>query len=135
MDLKLRKQRWQTHPFRFAPDLVTTLSARVAADSTSSGKQLTAAQYVDAAMSLYLPVSIEQQLDLAEDFLVSREADVDAGKQGSHRVSPEVFAIASRLPNELRQAGHARTAVHVYSGALDLYLRALEEEGLLGGSA
>lgn len=132
VDLKLRRDSWQTHPFRFAADLVTVLSKRVAQDCSSSGKSLTAAQYVDAAMSLYLPASIKEQLQLAEEFLLSRETDVGTGKQASHRVSPEVYAIAAPLANDLREAGHARIAVHVYSGALDRFLRALEAEGPLG---
>ncbi|GLW04288.1 hypothetical protein [Streptomyces lavendulae] len=132
LDLKLRKKRWQTQPFRFAADLVESLSRRVAEDCKSSGKTLTAAQYVDAAMARHLPQSIEEQLDLAEDFLISRDSDVGTGQQGSHRVSPEVYAIASELPNALRQEGHARTAVHVYSGALDRFLSELEEAGPLG---
>ncbi|MFJ2753564.1 hypothetical protein [Streptomyces sp. NPDC087297] len=132
LDLKLRKKRWQTQPFRFAADLVESLSRRVAEDCKSSGKTLTAAQYVDAAMARHLPQTIEEQLDLAEDFLVSRDSDVGTGQQGSHRVSPEVYAIASELPNALRQEGHARTAVHVYSGALDRFLAELEESGPLG---
>ncbi|MER6075925.1 hypothetical protein ABT187_45720 [Streptomyces sp. NPDC001817] len=132
MDLKLRRDAWQTHPFRFAADLVTELSKRVAQDCSSSGKSLTAAQYVDAAMSLYLPATIEHQLKLAEEFLLSRETDVGTGKQASHRVSPEVYAIAAPLANDLREAGHARIAVHVYSGALDRFLRDLEAEGPLG---
>jgi hypothetical protein len=131
VDLKLRKQTWQTHPFRFAPDLVTKLSRRVAQDCTSSGKTLTAAQYVDAAMSMYLPKTMEGQLKLAEEFLLSRDSDVGTGKQASHRVSPEVFEIAAPLANELRIAGRARIAVHVYSGALDRFLRDLEAEGPL----
>ncbi|MYZ36646.1 MULTISPECIES: hypothetical protein [unclassified Streptomyces] len=132
MDLKLRRDAWQTHPFRFAADLVTVLSKRVAQDCSSSGKALTAAQYVDAAMSLYLPETIEEQLELAEDFLLSRETDVGTGKQASHRVSPEVYTLAAPLANDLRQAGHARIAVHVYSGALDKFLQDLEAEGPLG---
>lgn len=132
VDLKLRRDDWQTHPFRFAADLVTKLSKRVAQDCSSSGKPLTAAQYVDAAMSQYLPSTIEEQLTLAEEFLLSRETDVGTGKQASHRVSPEVYAIAAPLANDLRQAGHARIAVHVYSGALDRFLRDLEAEGPLG---
>lgn len=132
LDLKLRKKGWQTQPFRFAADLVESLSKRVAEDCKSSGKTLTAAQYVDAAMARHLPQSIEEQLDLAEEFLVSRDSDVGTGQQGSHRVSPEVYAIASELPNALRQQGHARTAVHVYSGALDRFLSELEEAGPLG---
>ncbi len=132
VDLKLRRDDWQTHPFRFAADLVTQLSKRVAQDCSSSGKSLTAAQYVDAAMSQYLPSTIEEQLALAEEFLLSRETDVGTGKQASHRVSPEVYAIAAPLANDLREAGHARIAVHVYSGALDRFLRDLEAEGPLG---
>ncbi|WDN55915.1 hypothetical protein [Streptomyces clavuligerus] len=132
MDLKLRRDAWQTHPFRFAPDLMTQLSRRVAQDCSSSGKSLTAAQYVDAAMLQYLPTTIEEQLVLAEEFLLSRETEVGTGKQASHRVSPEVYAIASPLANELREAGHARIAVHVYSGALDSFLRDLKAEGPLG---
>ncbi|MFD9458548.1 hypothetical protein ACFWBC_36380 [Streptomyces sp. NPDC059985] len=132
LDLKLRKKRWQTQPFRFAADLVESLSKRVAEDCKTSGKTLTAAQYVDAAMARHLPQTIEEQLDLAEDFLISRDSDVGTGQQGSHRVSPEVYAIASELPNALRQEGHARTAVHVYSGALDRFLAELEEAGPLG---
>lgn len=132
VDLKLRRDTWQTHPFRFAADLVTQLSKRVAQDCSSSGKALTAAQYVDAAMGLYLPSTIEEQLELAEEFLLSRETDVGTGKQASHRVSPEVYAIAAPLANDLREAGHARIAVHVYSGALDRFLRDLEAEGPLG---
>ncbi|WP_189957527.1 hypothetical protein [Streptomyces alanosinicus] len=131
LDLQLRRQEWQTHPFRFAPDLVAQLSKRVAQDCSSSGKTLTAAQYVDAAMGLYLPRTIEEQLNLAEEFLLSRETDVGTGKQASHRVSPEVFALAAPLANDLREAGHARIAVHVYSGALDRFLRDLEAEGPL----
>lgn len=132
VDLKLRRDAWQTHPFRFAADLVTQLSKRVAQDCSSSGKSLTAAQYVDAAMSRYLPATIEEQLALAEEFLLSRETDVGTGKQASHRVSPEVYAVAAPLANDLREAGHARIAVHVYSGALDSFLRDLESEGPLG---
>ncbi|MFI1530884.1 MULTISPECIES: hypothetical protein [Streptomyces] len=132
MDLKLRRDSWQTHPFRFAPDLVTLLSKRVAQDCSSSGKSLTAAQYVDAAMSKYLPATIEEQLALAEEFLLSRETDVGTGKQASHRVSPDVYAIAASLANDLREAGRARIAVHVYSGALDRFLRDLAAEGPLG---
>lgn len=132
VDLKLRRDAWQTHPFRFAADLVTQLSKRVAQDCSSSGKSLTAAQYVDAAMSQYLPATIEEQLALAEKFLLSRETDVGTGKQASHRVSPEVYAVAAPLANDLREAGHARIAVHVYSGALDSFLRDLEAEGPLG---
>ncbi|MEU7072969.1 hypothetical protein AB0B30_27940 [Streptomyces narbonensis] len=132
VDLKLRRDAWETHPFRFAADLMTQLSKRVAQDCSSSGKSLTAAQYVDAAMTMYLPSTIEEQLALAEEFLLSRETDVGTGKQGSHRVSPEVYAIAAPLANELRKAGHARIAVHVYSGALDNFLRDLESEGPLG---
>ncbi|ODA70274.1 hypothetical protein APS67_005500 [Streptomyces sp. AVP053U2] len=132
VDLKLRRDAWQTHPFRFAADLVTQLSKRVAQDCSSSGKSLTAAQYVDAAMSQYLPATIEEQLALAEEFLLSRETDVGTGKQASHRVSPEVYAVAAPLANDLREAGHARIAVHVYSGALDSFLRDLEAEGPLG---
>ncbi|WEP00787.1 hypothetical protein A6P39_042200 (plasmid) [Streptomyces sp. FXJ1.172] len=131
LDLQLRRQGWQTHPFRFAPDLVAQLSKRVAQDCSSSGKSLTAAQYVDAAMSLYLPQTIEEQLELAEEFLLSRETDVGTGKQASHRVSPEVFAVAAPLANDLREAGHARIAVHVYSGVLDRFLQDLEAEGPL----
>ncbi|MFE1190104.1 hypothetical protein [[Kitasatospora] papulosa] len=131
VDLKLRRDAWQTHPFRFAPDLVTLLSKRVAQDCSSSGKSLTAAQYVDAAMRQYLPETIEEQLVLAEEFLLSRETDVGTGKQASHRVCPEVYAIAAPLANDLREAGHARIAVHVYSGALDRFLRDLAAEGPL----
>ncbi|MGW1171241.1 hypothetical protein [Streptomyces sp. NPDC002550] len=104
----------------------------MAQDCSASGKTLTAAQYVDAAMRMYLPGTIEEQLQLAEEFLLSRETDVGTGKQASHRVSPEVFGIAAPLANDLREAGHARIAVHVYSGALDRFLRDLEAEGLLG---
>ncbi|MET8747470.1 hypothetical protein [Streptomyces sp. NPDC004728] len=132
VDLKMGKQSWQTHAFRFAPDLVTVLSRRVAQDSTSARKTFTAAQYVDAAMSLYLPGTIAKQLELAEEFLLSRDSDVGTGKQASHRVSAEVYAIASPLANELRIAGHPRLAVHVYSGALDRFLQDLAEEGPLG---
>ncbi|MGW6413234.1 hypothetical protein ACWF95_39915 [Streptomyces vinaceus] len=132
LDLKLRKNRWQTQPFRFAADLVEALSKRVAEDCKSSGKMLTAAQYIDAAMTRHLPQSIKEQLAIAEEFLVSRDSDVGTGQQGSHRVSPEVYAIASELPNALRREGHARTAVHVYSGALDRFLAELEAAGPLG---
>ncbi|MFJ1641668.1 hypothetical protein [Streptomyces sp. NPDC088256] len=135
VDLKMGRQSWQTHAFRFAPDLVAILSRRVAQDSTSAGKALTAAQYVDAAMTLYLPRTIPSQLELAEEFLLSRDSDVGTGKQASHRVSAEVYAIASPLANELRIAGHPRLAVHVYSGVLDRFLRDLEEEGPLGPTA
>ncbi|MFJ1742477.1 hypothetical protein ACIOG4_27860 [Streptomyces microflavus] len=83
-------------------------------------------------MSEYLPETIEEQLELAEEFLLSRETDVGTGKQATHRVSPEVYSIAAPLANELREAGHARIAVHVYSGALDRFLRDLATEGPLG---
>ncbi|MER6445330.1 hypothetical protein [Streptomyces venezuelae] len=83
-------------------------------------------------MTRHLPVSMEEQLELAESFLVSRDSDVGPGQQGSHRVSPAVYAIASELPNALRREGHARTAVHVYSGALDRFLTELEAAGPLG---
>jgi hypothetical protein len=131
MDLKLGKNRWKTLPFRFAPDLVSGLSARVALDRESSGRPLTAAQYVDAAMRLYLPQDASEQLEMAEGFFIRREGDVPAGRQSSHRVSPAVYEVASRLPNDLRMMGRARTAVHVYSAAMDLFLSALKDEGPL----
>jgi hypothetical protein len=125
MDLNHGKNQWQTIPFRFAPDLVTGLGTRVAQDREGSGRQLTVAQYVDAAMRLYLPADTDAQLALAEAYFIRREGNVPAGRQSSHRVSPEVYEIASRLPNDLRMAGRARTAVHVYSAVLDLFLAAL----------
>ncbi len=131
MDLKLGKNQWHTIPFRFAPDLVTVLSSRVAQDREGSGRPLTVAQYVDAAMRLYLPGDTNAQLSLAEDFFLRREGDVPAGRQSSHRVSPGIYEIASRLPNDLRRVGRARTAVHVYSAAMDLFLTALKNEGPL----
>jgi hypothetical protein len=131
MDLKLGKNLWKTLPFRFAPDLVAGLATRVAQDRESSGRALTVAQYVDSAMRLYLPQDTDAQLALAEAFFIRREGDVPAGRQSSHRVSPQVFEVASRLPNDLRMVGRARTAVHVYSAAMDLFLSALEAEGPL----
>ncbi|MFE3106825.1 hypothetical protein [Kitasatospora indigofera] len=131
MDLKLGKNQWHTIPFRFAPDLVTALGSRVAQDRERTGRPLTVAQYVDAAMRLYLPSDTSTQLRLAEDFFVRREGDVPAGRQSSHRVSPRIYEIASRLPNDLRMVGRARTAVHVYSAAMDLFLTALQSEGPL----
>ncbi|GAA2785365.1 hypothetical protein GCM10010441_07930 [Kitasatospora paracochleata] len=131
MDLKLGKNQWRTLPFRFAPDLVAALSARVGQDREASGRQLTIAQYVDAAMRLYLPAATDAQLALAEAFFIRREGDVPAGRQASHRVSPGVYEVASKLPNDLRMVGRARTGVHVYSAALDLFLTALGEEGPL----
>ncbi|MFK0223789.1 hypothetical protein ACIQWN_37100 [Streptomyces vinaceus] len=134
MDLKLSRKTWCTHPFRFAAELAAALSERVAADSSATGRTLTAAQYVDAAMARHLPTAVEDQLALAESFLLSRDCDVGTGQQGSHRVSPAVFALASTLPNELRRAGHARTAVHVYSAALDRFLDELQAEAPRGHS-
>ncbi|GJF33038.1 hypothetical protein KNE206_57380 [Kitasatospora sp. NE20-6] len=131
MDLKLGKNQWRTLPFRFAPDLVAALSARVGQDRETSGRQLTIAQYVDAAMRLYLPSDTSAQLALAEELFIRREGDVPAGRQASHRVSPAVYDVASRLPNDLRSVGRARTGVHVYSAALDLFLTALNDEGPL----
>ncbi|MEW1914623.1 hypothetical protein AB0442_40675 [Kitasatospora sp. NPDC085895] len=131
MDLKLGKNQWRTLPFRFAPDLVASLSARVGQDREASGRQLTIAQYVDAAMRLYLPADTDAQLALAEGFFIRREGDVPAGRQASHRVSPAVYEVASKLPNDLRMVGRARTGVHVYSAALDLFLTALADEGPL----
>ncbi|MGW4897378.1 hypothetical protein ACWEQL_34750 [Kitasatospora sp. NPDC004240] len=131
MDLKLGKNQWRTMPFRFAPDLVASLNARVAQDRETSGRPLTVAQYVDAAMRIYLPADTEAQLALAEAFFIRREGDVPAGRQASHRVSPAVYEVAYRLPNDLRMVGRARTAVHVYSASLDLFLTAISEEGPL----
>jgi len=132
IDLRLSMQRWGTTPFRFAPELQTEVNARLAQDRVSSGHQLTVAQYVDAAMALMLPSTIEEQLDLAEAYLRERPlTSAGTGKQSSHRVSPDVYAVASALPNNLRGAGRARTAIHVWSAAMRKFLDALEVEGPL----
>jgi hypothetical protein len=132
IDLRLSMQRWGTTPFRFAPELQAEVNARLAQDRVSSGHQLTVAQYVDAAMALMLPSTIEEQLDLAEAYLRERPlTSAGTGKQSSHRVSPEVYAVASALPNNLRGAGRARTAIHVWSAAMRKFLDALEAEGPL----
>ena len=130
IDVKLHKNEWDTHPFRFTPDLIDAMSKRVANDRRSSGNQLTVAQYVDAAMANLLPPELEAQIALAERFLRMR-GQVPAGRQSSHRVSPEVYAVVSRLPDNLRAAGRGRTAVHIYSAVMHEFLKQLEVEGPL----
>ncbi|MEU5431461.1 hypothetical protein AB0H73_38480 [Streptomyces olivoreticuli] len=130
IDIKLHKNEWGTHPFRFTPDLIDSLSKRVALDRASSGHQLTVAQYVDAAMATLLPSDLDSQIALAEAF-IRRRGGVPAGKQSSHRVSPAVYAIVSKLPDALRAAGRGRTAVHIYSAIVDEFLSAIEAEGPL----
>jgi len=131
MDLILKKHTWDTHPFRFVGDLLPALSTRAADDSASSNKTITNAQIVDAAMRLYLPDSIDKQLALAEEFLLSRGTQPGRGQQSSHRVSPEVYRVAANLSNELKRAGRARMALLVFSGALSRFLDDLAAEGPL----
>ena len=128
IDLKLRKKEWQDHAFRFTPELITKLARRVAEDSEATGRKLTNAHYVDAAMATLLPKTTDEQMDLAEKFLWSNDAEVPEGKQSTYRVSPEVFAVAAPLSNRLKAAGRARTAYHVYSAVLTAYFEQLEKE-------
>ncbi|WP_425824748.1 hypothetical protein [Streptomyces fractus] len=131
IDRKLGSDTWQTHPFRFAPDLFAALGSRVAQDRAASGRQaLTTGHYVDAAMRR-LPEDVEAQVALARSFLTARSGEVAPARQSGYRVSPEVYRLVSGLPDALRAARHGRIAVHVYSAALDALLRALEEEGPL----
>lgn len=132
IDLKLRKKEWQTHAFRFTPELITALGVRVAEDSAATGLNFTAAHYVDAAMATLLPATIDEQMKLAEEFLRLMGAKkIPEGKQSSYRVSPGVYAIAAPLSNHLKAAGRARTAYHIYAAVLTKYLEHLRAEGPL----
>ncbi|OIV37103.1 hypothetical protein BIV57_12755 [Mangrovactinospora gilvigrisea] len=129
-DVKLRRNQWKTHPFRFAPDLAEALGRRVAEDRESSGRSLTVAQVVNAAMASVLPAELDEQIALGEEFFEGR-LDVPAGKQASHRISPEVYEVVSRLPDRLKAAGRGRITTHIYSAALERFLKELEAEGPL----
>ncbi|WP_159064132.1 hypothetical protein [Streptomyces canus] len=132
IDLRLRKKEWAAHPFRFTPDQITQMNKRAAEDSAATGLSLTSAQYVNAAMAMHLPATLEEQLDLAEAFLRDMGARrIPEGQQSSYRVSPEVLDIVRPLSNHLKAAGKARTGYHIYSAVLARYLQDLASEGPL----
>ncbi|MEU2282480.1 hypothetical protein ABZ614_11170 [Streptomyces sp. NPDC013178] len=132
IDLRLRKKEWAAHPFRFTPDLIVRLNTRAAEDSAATGLPLTSAQYVNAAMTMHLPASLEQQLELAEAFLRDMGARrIPEGQQSSYRVSPEVLEVVRPLSNHLKAAGKARTGYHIYSAVLSRFMTDLEAEGPL----
>lgn len=132
IDLRLRKKEWAAHPFRFTPDQITQMNKRAAEDSAATGLSLTSAQYVNAAMAMHLPATLEEQLDLAESFLRDMGARrIPEGQQSSYRVSPEVLEIVRPLSNHLKAAGKARTGYHIYSAVLARYLQDLASEGPL----
>ncbi|MFK4103178.1 hypothetical protein ACI2L1_24460 [Streptomyces sp. NPDC019531] len=132
IDLRLRKKEWAAHPFRFTPNQITQMNKRAAEDSAATGLPLTSAQYVNAAMAMHLPATLEEQLDLAEAFLRDMGARrIPEGQQSSYRVSPEVLNIVRPLSNHLKAAGKARTGYHIYSAVLARYLQDLASEGPL----
>lgn len=132
IDLRLRKKDWAAHPFRFTPAQITQVNKRAAEDSAATGLPLTSAQYVNAAMTMHLPATLEEQLDLAESFLRDMGARrIPEGQQSSYRVSPEVLAIVRPLSNHLKAAGKARTGYHIYSAVLARFLKDLASEGPL----
>ncbi|MEV7885193.1 hypothetical protein ACWD3I_25285 [Streptomyces sp. NPDC002817] len=132
IDLRLRKKEWAAHPFRFTPDQISQMNTRAAEDSADTGLPLTSAQYVNAAMAMYLPVTLDEQLGLAEAFLRDMGTRrIPEGQQSSYRVSPEVLDIVRPLSNHLKAAGKARTAYHIYSAVLARFLKDLAAEGPL----
>ncbi|MFE0356512.1 hypothetical protein ACFW2K_22590 [Streptomyces nigra] len=132
IDLRMRKKEWAAHPFRFTPDQITQMNTRAANDSEATGLPLTSAQYVNAAMAMYLPASLEAQLELAEAFLREMGARrIPEGQQSSYRVSPEVLEVVRPLSNHLKAAGKARTGYHIYAAVLSRFLKDLEAEGPL----
>ncbi|NED20620.1 hypothetical protein G3I31_21450 [Streptomyces sp. SID9913] len=126
----LGAKTWKAVPVRLTEGMAEELTRRMVLDSEATGKRMTQAHYVDAAFRRHLPTTIEAQVKLAESYLRSGRAGT-TGKQSTYRLGPDVADLVRTMPMGMKKAGRSRTAVHVYSAAVQRLLDELEADGPL----
>ncbi|WP_446046105.1 hypothetical protein [Streptomyces olivaceus] len=130
LDLMLGTRDWSSVPVRLTKGMAEKLTKRMVSDSAATGKRMTQAVYVDAAFRRHLPKSIEEQVALAAAYVRSGRVGT-TGKQSTYRVGPDIAALVTSMPMDMKSAGRGRTAVHVFSAAVQALLDELEEDGPL----
>ncbi|KOU43557.1 hypothetical protein ADK54_17285 [Streptomyces sp. WM6378] len=130
LDLMLGTRAWSSVPIRLTKGMAQVLTKRMVADSATTGKRMTQAVYVDAALRRHLPGTIEEQVALAAAYVRSGRVGT-TGKQSTYRVGPDMAALVLSMPMDMKSAGRGRTAVHVFSAAVQRLLDELEEDGPL----
>ena len=130
LDLMLGTKDWAAVPVRLTSGMAESLTNRMVLDSEATGKRMTQAHYVDAAFRRHLPSTLDAQVKLAESYLRSGRAGT-TGKQSTYRLGPDVAGLVKSLPMGMKKAGRSRTAVHVYSAAVQRLLDELEADGPL----
>ncbi|WP_127452950.1 hypothetical protein [Streptomyces sp. B29(2018)] len=130
LDLMLGTRDWSSVPVRLTKGMAEKLTKRMVSDSAATGKRMTQAVYVDAAFRRHLPKSIEEQVALAAAYVRSGRVGT-TGKQSTYRVGPDIAALVTSMPMDMKSAGRGRTAVHVFSAAVQRLLDELEEDGPL----
>ncbi|MFJ4700532.1 hypothetical protein ACIP5N_21865 [Streptomyces sp. NPDC088768] len=130
MDLMLGSKAWAAVAVRLTAGMAEDITNRMVLDSEATGKRMTQAHYVDAAFRRHLPTTLDEQVKLAEAYLRSGRAGT-TGKQSTYRLAPDVASLVKSLPMGMKRAGRSRTAVHVYSAAVQRLLDELEADGHL----
>ena len=130
LDLMLGAKKWTAVPVRLTEGLAEKITMRMVADSEATGKRMTQAHYVDAAFRRHLPSGIEGQVKLAESYLRSGRTGT-TGRQSTYRLSPDIARRVRAMPMDMKKAGRSRTAVHVFSAAVQRLLDELEADGPL----
>ncbi|MFE0373575.1 hypothetical protein [Streptomyces tendae] len=130
LDLMLGTREWSSVPVRLTKGMAQELTKRMVSDSAATGKRMTQAVYVDAAFRRHLPKTIEEQVALAAAYVRSGRVGT-TGKQSTYRVGPDIAELVQSMPMDMKSAGRGRTAVHVFSAAVQRLLDELEEDGPL----
>ncbi|MFI9081466.1 hypothetical protein ACIGW8_34235 [Streptomyces sioyaensis] len=128
-DAKIRSAQWKSHGFRIEPETLDRLKERLKADRRTSGNvMLGQSHYLDAALR-NMPVAVETQIAMADDFLNDRMGIVAPGKQSTYRMGTAAFAFISTLNQVLQEADYGRRGLYIVSAALERLLDDLDKEG------
>ncbi|WP_372412059.1 hypothetical protein [Streptomyces luteireticuli] len=126
-------RNWGMWSGRLVPETVTRLKDRAEADAASSGRgRLSAGHYLDAALRS-LPKSAEEQVALANEWLIERwDGEHPAGRSAQFSVSPVSAELLNGLRQSLRGYRHG-IVIDVVCAAVDAFLDVLEAEGPIEG--
>ncbi|WP_424892246.1 hypothetical protein [Streptomyces sp. XH2] len=126
-------RNWEMWSGRLVPETVARLKERADADAVSSGRgRLSAGHYLDAALRS-LPPSAEEQVALANEWLIERwDGEHPAGRSAQFSVSPASVELLNGLRRSLRAYRHG-IVIDVVCAAVDTFLDVLEEEGPIEG--
>jgi hypothetical protein len=131
LDNRINSHRWDTWGFRLVPDVKNRLAIRVGSDKRSAdNRRLAQGHYINAAL-MNLPDSVEEQLEMACDFLASRGGYTLPARQSTYRVSGKVWEKARDLDMEMTAVAKRGLVVFLFSAAVEKFIDGLDAEGPL----